>query len=96
MTDKNPKDMARDVYRHELQAGETMNDLFTDFEAEKAETAMLEVFDELANSIESQDRLKKLVILTDNFGRSLGSQRLVERANREAEESDMLVTTDGN
>lgn len=91
MSEKDPKDMAREVYKFELKAGETMNELFTEFDPEHGEEAMLEVFDELSNSIEDQDRLKKLVILTDNFGRTLGSQRLVQRANREAKENDKLV-----
>ena len=91
MSDKDPEQLAREVYRHELKAGEKMTELFEVNDPQDGEEAMLKVFNELADNIEDDQRLKKLVILLDNFGRSLGSQSLVERATKEARENDNLV-----
>ena len=95
MTNDDPKQMVQSIFKKEIESSEMMTRLFTEYDEEVAIDAMIEVFNEMITNIESQDRLKRVVILIDNFGRSVGSERLVERAAQEAKHNDDLVLQQG-
>ncbi len=91
MTNDSPEKMVQSIYKKEIESSEMMTKLFSEYDKEVAINAMIDVFNDMVENIESQDRLKRVVILLDNFGRSVGSERLVERAADEANHNDDLV-----
>ncbi len=91
MTNDSPEQMVQSIYKKEIESSEMMTKLFSEYDKEVAINAMIDVFNDMVENIESQDRLKRVVILLDNFGRSVGSERLVERAADEANHNDDLV-----
>jgi len=89
------EDIADDIFRHELKASEKMGEMFTNYEPEEAEDALVASFGKIASNIESPERLQRLVRLTEGVGQRLGSEQIVNAAYDVAEESDILEVDGG-
>ena len=92
MSDDTPRELADDVFRHELKASEKMTQLFGRFEVAEAEEGMIESFDTLMDNIESPQRAQKAIMLMQTLAQRLESETLLERAIQEAENNELVET----
>jgi len=95
MSDKNAKQIADEVFRHELKASEKMTQLFGEFDTDDAEMGMVESFDNLMENIDSPRRAQKAIMLMQTLAQKLESERLLERAIEEAETNPLVDTGQG-
>ena len=91
MSDETPRDVAQDVFRHNLKASEKTRELFTDYSQEQAEEALMAEFDELMGKIGNEQQAEDAAMLLERLARGIQSQRLVEVVMQEAEDNPLLV-----
>jgi len=95
MGDESARDIADDVFRHELKASEKMTTLFGERDPADAEDAMLESFDALMANVQSPQRAQKAIMLMQTLAQRLESEALLERAIHEAETNEMVDIPQG-
>lgn len=95
MSEDSAREIADDVFRHELKASEKMTQLFGEYDPEVAEQGMIESFDNLMGNIETSRRAQKAIMLMQTLAQRLESEALLERAIHEAENNEMVEIPQG-
>jgi len=88
MVDK--ETLARDVFRHELKAGEKVRRLFSEFDESDGEDAMILAFEELMDNVDSEQNAQSIASLMERFARQMGSKEMLEVVVSRAEQSEHL------
>lgn len=88
--DENAQDFARDIFKYNLKASASVKTLFGEYDMEEAEAALLVAFRELREKIDDEQRLRRVVLITEQLARNVGSEALLLEVQDTIEEEDGL------
>lgn len=70
--------ICRDIFKHELKAGDLSDELADNYDADEIHDAMEDVVSELLSKVESDDRREKIFLLTYRIGLATNNMAMAE------------------
>lgn len=80
------EDKCKNLYRHELESAETLNEMVNEYSLEDIDSKMVDVGKDLISKSESAERKKTILILSYRIGETMDSGKLVKFAEVNLEE----------
>jgi hypothetical protein len=93
--DTQPVDLAVEVFRHELKAGESIKQLFSEFSEEEATDSMCSAFEQIMENIDDPKKAESTVGVMELFARQMDSEKMMRSAIDIADNSGLVDLEEG-